>query len=233
MKWAIMITCGMALTLGLPSGVLADDDGWGIPNTIPTRPSTTTTTDTTPSGPVDAAGVVPPEVTQLTAARKILTKAQGDYDEFLAVKKAEFEGASDFVAAKNAVEEGEKNLTAIKAPLQEKLKSTNSAYASAMNGIEGAKAKLEEANASKKADEIAFRRSEVNRMQNVIQKAEDPIMKDAEVAKTQAKLTEDKRILASMQQKFDAYLKGDGDFIALSNALTNARARVVALSKGN
>ncbi|MCL2648790.1 MAG: hypothetical protein FWD61_17625 [Phycisphaerales bacterium] len=237
MKIALM--CGMALVFVLASETRTKgDDGWGDgnTNTKPTKPEKPeNTTPTTPSGgggEGSDAGIVPDEITRLNAAKKILAKAQGDYDTFVAAKKTEFESSADFVTAKKAVEEDEKTLVAVKTPLQEQLKATNSAYASAMTGLEDAKKKLEEAVASRKADDIAYRKFEVNRMQETIRKAEEAFAKNAGVTQAQTKLTEDQRVLASMQQKFQEYLNGSGDYVALSSVLAKARARVAALTKG-
>ncbi|MCL2641375.1 MAG: hypothetical protein FWD53_11050, partial [Phycisphaerales bacterium] len=151
----------LLVVVGLGGGVWANDDGWGDGSTSTKKPTVARPPANTPppprEGPVDPTDptIVPVEVTHLIAAKKILTKAQGDYDAFVAVKKAEFEGASEFVTAKSALEESERALVALKAPLQEKLRATDSAYAAAVKGLEGATQKLDEATATKKADEIA------------------------------------------------------------------------------
>ena len=177
------------------------------------------------------AGIVPNDVTDLIAAKKILEKAQTDYNEFVAEKRAAFEASSEFVAAKTAVEDDERALAAAKAPLQEKLKATDKSYASAMNGIEEARKKLEEAMASKKIDDIAFRRHEVNRMQETIRKAEESFAKAPTVVAAQTKLTASQLTFATMQQKCREHLENDGDVRALWSAWRNAQRRVDALTK--
>ena len=174
-------------------------------------------------------GPVPMNATLLDGAKKALVQAQGAYDDFVTLKKGEFEAGDAYQAAKKAVDDDTAALDALASPMREKLKAGDSRYASSLEGLEPAKKKLEEALASKKADEITFRKYDVQHLQDVIQSTEKPVFSaDSAIVAAAAKLDADKRVLAAMSQRFAEYLNGNPDYVALSKALMNAKARVVA-----
>ena len=105
MKWAIVV-CGMALTVALAGTARADDDGWGIQIPSNNTKTTTPTDDSSSSSSTSTGGtgIELPEVTMLNAAKKILAKAEGEYDAYVAAKKVEFEATIEYTAASNWIQ---------------------------------------------------------------------------------------------------------------------------------
>jgi hypothetical protein len=238
MRMAGLRLVALGVVLGMVFGVMAggayaagkkkkNENRPAASDPPPAAPSSSSSSSSSSDGGM--GGPVPVNATQVEFAKKSLVQAQGDYDDFVTARKGEFEAGEAYQSAKRAVEEDEKALAALASPLREKLKASDSRYAMAVEGLEPAKKKLEEAVASKKADEITFRKYDVGHLQEVIGAAEKPVFaKDSAIVAAQAKLDSDKKVLAAMSQRFTDYLNANPDYAALSKALANAKARVVA-----
>jgi hypothetical protein len=174
-----------------------------------------------------STGPVPMNTTLLDVATRNLKVAQAEFDAFVEAKRKEFNESQVYLAARKLVDDAFTELETLQSPLREALKASNPRYAQALQDIGPAREKLAEAIASKKSDDIAFRRSELQYQQGIITKAEAPVFaKSSTVQDAVRKLDAAKETLASMQKRFADTLQADQDYVALSKALNNAKSRL-------